>query len=1044
MPESQPDLFRSPALLVLKASAGSGKTYALVRHYLRLCFSGRSPSYYRHILAITFTNAAAAEMKERVINRLHEIATSPHETLSKMPLAMELAAELGIELHELQARAVRILSHMVHHYDLLAITTIDSFTHRIVRSFARELGMDYDFSVELDTSAFLSTLVDRVMECAGEDADLTRYLTGFVAARMEEGKNWRIQNELLDFARVLVEEKSIDPLSRLERTDSSEFQHAVRSILDRKEQMTEELRRQAGVLLDMLQGAGLQSEDFSGGTSRSPIRNIIQWSQGEWKEAGKSLLDVITGQKPWFAARSSAHIRQAFDAIQPDFSQGLDHLMKWMERHLVIRMQLDLLQRNLFSLGLITVLNRMAAEIRQEDNLLLIADFQRRINEVIEGSPAPFIYERIGERFRHVLFDEFQDTSELQWRNFIPLIENNLASANFNLIVGDGKQSIYRWRNGNVEQFVRLPHLTHADDWRQRLFSEAFREGFLNTNRRSARAIVEFNNEMYDALAPLLGSLSAVYRHQRQEPHRELDGYVKVQYIPDKGKSNQEAAVLPEIGQAIREALEDGYALGDIAIISRLNKESSLIASWLLQQGYPVVTRESFLLSQSPLVEWIFHWLGWIANPADAISRVGVVLGFQYAFPHLNSPEPTDFLEPGSRRKARTEDFMDITVPGHDAVFRSHSGAQILVNGILHLTGTAFDVYMEFLSDQLINLEKRRDLLLNEVLSWWAESRDKLCIESSGKVNAIQLTTVHKSKGLQYPVVIYPRFYQKEMESRIWVDPGNLIPQIPSALISLRVGSEKYSGIFPEVDREALANLLDDINVCYVATTRAEDRLYILQTKPSMNRAWEFIWLSWLQLNDQSTERTFGLREPANRQSQPSNENPVVIPARIPDIGQPSLRFRPAAPGESDPRWIGSLIHACLANFTPGLVVSESVRSTCRGLSVRKDDLIMELTHVVQAIVNDPACAVLFSSEWKVYPEHEIIGAGGERVRPDRLMKGPDGWMVVDFKTGLAREEHRTQVAGYMNQVMSATGLPCSGFLLYTSDHRLEEVAVAF
>ncbi len=1041
---------RSKAFLVLKASAGSGKTYALVKNYLQLCLAQKSASYYRHILAITFTNAAAAEMKERVIGWLHHLAVSKPAELENDHRALDLTSALDIPIHELQARAASVLSHMVHHYDLLAITTIDSFTHRIVRSFARELGMDYDFSVELDTNAFLTRLVDRVMEMAGEDPLLTRYLADFVKSRLDEGGNWRIQRELHAFSKTLVEERSVLPLRSLERVSPDQIQQAARQLNHTRRELSEELQQRAKQILELISGADLASEDFSGGASRSPVRTIALWAGGEWKDATKTLRQMAASESPWLPAKAASDKKNAMDVIQSQLCELTASLIEWIDEHETILGQLNHLSRDLYSLGLITALNHLAEEIRNEENILLIADFQRRINEVISDSPAPFIYERIGERFRHVLFDEFQDTSELQWENFIPLIENNLGSANINLVVGDGKQAIYRWRNGKVEQFVNLPALPASQSipWRQELFNDSFEEQFLDTNRRSASSIVKFNNEMYGLLARTPGMIADVYRHHEQHPFRKREGYVKCTFAGGGRKEVLGPVVLNEVENAIRECLEDGYTPGDIAILTRKGKqESGMIAEWLTGKGYQVITKESFRLAQSPLIQWLFHWFAWCSEPTAKVNRVEVVVKFRPAFPHLSIPDESEYLEPLESRRARTEDFLDAVIPSYQEVFATAMSAFEMVLRILNLTATSRDVYIEFLLDQLVALDRRKDMPVHEIVKWWEEARGKLYIESSGKANAIRLMTIHKAKGLQFPVVIYPRFRSKEMPSTVWVEPGELLPDVPAALVTALAGTEKNARLFPEIKHEAEANRLDDINVAYVATTRAEERLYMILTQPASAQSWDNVWIDHLGLSEANTEQAFGIRELKSSDSPSYSEAGRVLKSSVPSVGSPSLRLRPDVDptrhaGEN-PRWVGQLVHACLADWVPGSSIHEAVQRVCARDGASDTALISEIVDKMSAVLNHPEWSFLFESGEKALTEQEIILPDGSSLRPDRIVKRSNGYLVVDFKTGAPRKEHHRQIRSYMNRISEVTNAPCDGYILYTSEMRLETAAMS-
>lgn len=1036
----------SKPFLVLKASAGSGKTYALVRHYLMLCLRSASASYYRQILAITFTNAAAAEMKHRVISRLQEFSESTSDELRANSLFNELRTGIGIESHELQTRASRVLSHMVHNYDLLSISTIDSFTHRLVRSFARELGIDRDFTVEIDSGAFLSEVVDRVLGEAGKDPQLTACLVEFVRSRFEDGENWRIASELLSFSKLLVSESGAPHVRLLSEIDPNDLMALRKQLKIRLNELQLKLTQIGAKLLGILSAAGIGAEELKG-ASRGPANTIRNWADGGQKEPTLTIEKLARGEDDWIAAKASPELKSKIGAVEAELTAGLSEAISWFDHEAVECKRMELLSRNLYSMALIRYLSSMADELRTEQNIVLIADFQHRIAEVVADSPAPFIFEKIGERYRHVLFDEFQDTSTLQWFNFLPLIENSLSTGNFNLIVGDGKQAIYRWRNGNVEQFVHLPLLpaSHQDPFRQALFSDAYEAQVLRTNRRSARQIISFNNKVFRHLAPLLNEHSDVYADLEQEFSRELDGYVRINTIAGKSQSERWPAILEHINGAIEECLEDGYALGDIAILTRKgNGESSVIAEYLGKNNVPVVTRETYLLAHSPLVRWIFDWLGYLDVPSQPYYRTELIVSFQAAFPERDDVGPERFLDTQRRGQARTEDFLEKMWPGYSGRFSRALPAHQLVQELLHFAGIRPNVYLEFLMDQLVQLDRRKGLPLQEIVKWWNESKSSLYIESSDQPNAVKVMTVHKSKGLQFPVVIYPRRLSGSKEQSMWVNPGDLMPDVPTALVSTKMGSDPKGAVFPEMSKEMGDLLLDDLNVFYVANTRAEDRLYLIQEVTKEPGGFEGAYLSLLGMDEATTEQSFGTREPLRIQRVETKDDLTVIDEHPLNHSKPELRFHaPVSLDESEdesPRWFGELMHACLALIDSRNDIDAAILRVLKKEGLSHTDWSVRLKEALTNVVGNDQFKFLFDGTTTALNEREIILPDGHVLRPDRMLRTHSGWMVVDFKTGLPKVSHHDQVKGYMTQIESVSGAPVKGFLLYTNTLELVEV----
>ena len=1039
----------SKPFLVLKASAGSGKTYALVRHYLALCLGSSSASYYRQILAITFTNAAAAEMKERVISRLKEFSETPSETLPNNTLFTELCRETGAEPLELKARASRVLSHMVHHYDLLSISTIDSFTHRLVRSFARELGIDRDFTVEIDSGAFLGEVVDRVLGEAGRDDQLTASLVDFVKSRFEEGKNWRVASELFSFSKLLVSESGAPHVRLLADTDPNELIALRKQLRVRLTELQSKLKEIGRKLMEILSSAGIAPDELKGGASKGPANTIRNWAEGAQKVPTLTIERLARGEDDWITmSKASADLKSRITSVEHLLTVALAEAVSWFKQEAVECDRIELLSRNLYSMALIKYLSRMADELRTEQNIILIADFQHRIAEVVSDSPAPFIFEKIGERYRHVLFDEFQDTSTLQWHNFLPLIENSLSNGNFNLIVGDGKQAIYRWRNGNVEQFVHLPQLpaSHQDPFRQSLFSEAFEAQVLQTNRRSAQQVITFNNKVFRHLAPLLNAHADVYADLEQEFSREMEGYVQVKTVSGKTQGDRWPLILDHISAMIQESVDDGYTLGDIAILTRKgNGESSVIAEHLGKINIPVITRETYLLAHSPLVRWLFAWLGYLDTPSQPFYRTELIVSFTAAFPERGEVRAESFLDNQRKGKARTEDFLEQMFPGYFGRFSRALPAHQLIQELLHFAEVRPDVYLEFLMDQLIQLDRRKGLPLHEIIRWWDESKGTLYIESSDQPNAVKVMTIHKSKGLQFPVVIYPRRLSGSKEQSIWVDPGDLLPGVPTALVSTKVGADPDDAPFPEVAKEMEDMLLDDLNVFYVANTRAEDRLYLIQEVAKEPSGFDGAYLSMLGMSDSLTERSLGLRERRADSDSIIKDELTLIEEKPLNISQPELRFHaPASLDEFEdesPRWFGELMHACLALVNSERDIEAAVRNVLRKEGLPQAEWSARLSETLANVVRNDKFKFLFEESATALNEREIILPDGHVLRPDRMLRAEDGWLVVDFKTGLPKVSHHDQVKGYMTQIESVSGAPVKGFLLYTNSLELVEVS---
>jgi len=1031
-------------LLVMRASAGSGKTFALVKQYLLLCLGRPQPAYYRHILAITFTNAAAAEMKERIISRLREFSELKPAGFQSNALAVEICESLEIPAEELCRRSEAVLSHMLHHYDLLAVSTIDSFTHRIVRAFARELGLDRDFSVEMDTNGFLDEVVDRLLEQSGADLDLAEYLTAFVVARLEEGRDWRIKNEVRGFSEMILKEESIKHLAEIGNLKPGEIREAIATLRNVLREMKSTLSVFAGKILEVVDNAGIKDEELSGGAARNPMRRArSSWLNGDFEDPTDTMREMCVGSKSWLPKSAPVELKERVAEIEAALAETMSDAISYIDKTSREYTRMCMLVRGSYALGLAAALSKEADELRDERNIALISDFHRRINEVVNDSPTPFLYEKIGERFHHILFDEFQDTSALQWSNFIPLIENNLASGHLNFIVGDGKQAIYRWRNGKVEQFIQLPVLPEeaASSWRQQLFANSYQKAVLDVNRRSAKEIITFNNTLYRTIAPRLGKWRNVYDDLNQLPSRKEEGYVKVSVINEgKKKSERIEPILNEILKNIEECRKDNYRYSDIAILTRKGKgEGAIVAAWLHEQGIPVVTKETFRLSNSPLVRWVFSFLGYINEPTQPRFRAEIIITAREAFPHLPQPMPeTFFVSNGRYLDYRTEDFLREFLPGIVHEVKACRSVREMIIALFQTAHVSHDVYTEFLLDQLTAAESKYGTGIHAVLEWWKARGDQLYIQSGDIGDAIQIMTIHKSKGLQFPVVIYPRFSSRARQQSVWVNPSGTIPQLTSALVTAMPSPGKPDYPFDELEEEAGQQILDDVNVCYVATTRPEDRLYFILEKPGPN-AWESLFLNELNMGDQ-TECSFGLKEMRNNPLAEVKHEPPASPERFSRNTSWKIAAGQPLPDPDNPRWMGQLIHACLAAITNDQSARETVQRVASAEGIRKEITLNQLWSKVSDILQWPSFKSIFEEAEIVCTERDLILPDGRTIRPDRMIRRGKEWIVVDFKTGKPKPEHKTQVQRYMEVLKEIEEVNVRGWIAYTESGFVEVI----
>jgi ATP-dependent exoDNAse (exonuclease V) beta subunit len=1025
---------------VVRASAGSGKTYSLVKEFLLLALKNKSADYYKHILAITFTNAAAAEMKERVIQRLRELSENVHPENS---LVQELVQTLGISPEELQARCRAAYRHILHNYSQLSIQTIDGFTHKLIRSFARELKLSQDFHVELDTDAFIEMLADKCLDNIGNDADITRYLEHFALENLEEGSSWNIRQQLITFSRELLKEDALEAMGKLSSYTLEDFTKVRNKLYAKIKGYESSLKQLAEQAIALFRNNGLQPWDLAYGKSGGMMQ-LVKLTNDIYDQPLKRFVEMASGGA-WYSKSARPELKAAIDAVRPEVEPLLHEILEKFgaEEYGAYQLQ-QLVLSNIYVIGLLNRLNELSKQIKEENNLLLISDFHLLVNEVVRESPAPFIYERIGNRYKHILIDEFQDTSTLQWSNAVPLIQNALGEDNMSLLVGDAKQSIYRWRGGRVEQFVDLPSVNIKTAFRSdnSLFTHHFKEEILEKNFRSARTIIEFNNRFYDALAPALGDKQKVYLRQAQQSVKPHIGYVRIDKVEGKSVKERWPITAELILQHVKECMADGYKPSDIAILTRRGEsEGGKIAQLLSENGLEVVTQGSFLLQNSPAVRVVMSYLNYYSDPQKQFAAIDLIQSLSIIQPHINVEQfVQEYMPKEKKAKLDLFGYLNLHFP---STSDKPASTYALAKHVIDRFGLTLDNYLECLLDHIRERTLGHGKSLPTFLEWWNTKRDSIYVASSAGDNAIRIMTVHKSKGLQFPVVIYPRFNAKEQSKHLWIETDETEIGLPTALVTMskmvELGEEGEVKMPQEFYEETSKTRLDDLNLCYVATTRAEDRLYMVmeQSETWLSKQIDNVLNTDFQEVHKETNWEMGEREQVQRPSQ--NEQMQLI---HPPSGKPrQLKIRATRIGEdySDEIIQGNLIHQTLAEVRTKDTLSQAVQRIASLYQLEREKT-QQLEQEVFQIIEHPQFARWFRNETQTMAERDIATSDGKVIRPDRVVIYPDSIEVIDFKTGKAFEHHEQQVKEYIRYLKELYSLPVKGFLLYTNDRQTIEV----
>jgi ATP-dependent exoDNAse (exonuclease V) beta subunit len=647
--------------VLYRSSAGSGKTYTLVKEYLKIVL--QYPGNFKNILAVTFTNKAAGEMKDRVVRALRNLAEGKDPELAAILCReMEKSAPLTFNIKE---RSSQILTHILHHYSDFAIMTIDSFIHKVIKAFALELDLPLNFSIVLNYERLESYVIEKLLAMIGRETFVTETILKFVFSRVYEEKSWNIENDIRRFEKEILNEKNTDWVRGIAALESIDFYRMIEHLDILRGGFIKKLNELGGKATGMIREAGLSIEDFAYKERGAAgfFHKCAGLRDGDIKKFTMSsrFLDGA-----WLTKSAPAGIKNTVENL---LTGGLADLhaaiIAHYEQNRTLALTAAFTADNIYLAAIINRIHMLINEFKEINGVIPISEFNVRVYEIIKKSPVPFIYSIIGEKYNHYLIDEFQDTSRLQWENLFPLIENSLAYNFFNMAVGDGKQSIYRWRGGDVEIM--------EEDIAARIHPDHLAVEPLENNYRSCKNVVEFNNRFFERIGNFYKNvafaagkdeknkkenrlLEGIYGDPAQNPIRQKGGFISLQFIEqlesEAGNSIETPAeiVLTKVKEIIAGSRDRGYDYSDIALLVRENKEGQAVAESLLESGVPVVSPDSLILSKVPLIRFLIDILVYLNNPADKIAEAVIIY-----FLGLNQTRSgLDAAEIGSRFAART------------------------------------------------------------------------------------------------------------------------------------------------------------------------------------------------------------------------------------------------------------------------------------------------------------------------------------------------------------------------------------------------------
>lgn len=1012
----------SPSTLTLfSASAGSGKTHKLVETYLLLCLSSTNPGHYFQILAITFTRKATGEMKERIVESLIAwVEGEPHGASEIMKKS--IIEELEISEEEFLKRSRKMLEHLLHHYGYFSVTTIDAFTHRIIRQFSRDLELPAGFDLETEEDLLTSDAVDLVLEDYGKDEWLSKLLKMFAEYRTDEREStWFIRNLLLGDAKNLLKYSGDDRFETLGNWIHKDLFKRLQTLKVEEQKCNEYLVKTSQEALASLDASGVLRSDFSSGTLPNFFENVIKYVNGDKAPEVKiTLRRLLNGEADYYPKRVKEDKRPLINTEGDKLIKLVEPIMKVVRRKQLLRQ----IRGQYFSIALLSEINNKLKKLKEERNIVLMKELGALISKELREQPSAYIFERLGERYHQLFIDEFQDTSQEQWYNLQPFVEEIVASTGQVLLVGDAKQAIYRWRGGDVQQFM--------DIYQSALDGQSGYEKMeLQDNYRSLPEIVNFNNEFFALCAEEIlqePTHSNLYKAGNQNPKASGgQGYVEIQRF--EGSKNKDFC--PDHDQHIidlikRLTLEEGYDPGDIAILYRSKKEATRLFPLLANEGFQVASEQGQQLESSIQVVFLINLLKLVLDPLDAEAKQELIHYFLLS----NDLSSSQALELGKAINDSSpwlplkEFYPDLEPP--DLSLGSY---ELLLHWIrvFKLNGDSDNYLWSFLADT-ISRGPKESTDPADLLKWWNDRGSKKTVEQAERKEAIKMMTIHKSKGLQFPVVIVPncRWGISELtEKFIWssTPEGEF-----GGIESFPFASKKWEGIGGELEEQweiaTRDTVLDNLNLLYVAFTRPKERLYILTGRPSKKESKNIgAWMQkFFDSQGASGESTinFGLIENPIRKKESTD-------ASADEISLSSRNWQKdiqlvVRPQFSEEQKFGKDFHEAASRCQ----TFEDWKALQKNKPHWKET-IDTLLHQLQG----EEYSIFFSGLTEMN-ERSITSSEGKTLRPDRIVIDSEGKIhILDYKTGVEKEEHQSQIREYQTVYEEAGYQVGSSKLLY-------------
>ena len=1065
----------SKPLTVYKASAGSGKTFTLATEYIKLVV--QDPQCYRNILAVTFTNKATEEMKMRILSQLYGIWKRLPDSDKYKKVIRE---KTGLSDTVVSERAGMALGYLLHNYNYFRVETIDTFFQGVLRNLARELDLTANLRIGLNDSQVEELAVDQLIEDLHTTDILLQWLLKYIMDNISDDKSWNVIGQIKAFGKTIFHDnyKNVSNTLRQKMEEPGFFDRYTARLKELRQSAEERMKGFAQDFFDTIASEGLMIDDFSYGKS-GICGFFLKLQDGVFDESsvGKRVIDSMGDPEKWC---KKTHPRKELIYSLADSSLGQILRMAFEERprQWKIYQSADITLRHLSQLRLLGSIEKKVRELNESANRFLLSDTQQLLHALIDGSDTPFIFEKIGSQLQHVMIDEFQDTSTVQWQNFKVLLSETMSQEDAeNLIVGDVKQSIYRWRSGDWRLLndiqAQFPDPEAQLDIRT-----------LSTNYRSQRNIIEFNNLFFSIAAqleylalqddPEATALQRAYADVEQTVPDKLEenGLIHIQLLPSE---DYQENTLMQIADIVCDLRDKGIKPSEMAILVRSNASIPLIADYFTKHlpDIRIVSDEAFRLDASVAVNLLVEALHLITHPDDSLAKADIAKLYQcYVLESqttdnelLLSTNPLDELLPEAYIN-HFEELLNLSL--YELTERLYT-----IFGLNRLKGQS--AYLCAFYDQLISFTTENSTGIDAFVTEWEEN---LCAKTiqSDEIDGIRLISIHKSKGLEFDHVIIPFCdwqLEKSQGNILWCQPDeapfNELPIIP-----IDYNQKQMMGTIYEDDyrHEHLQNTVDNLNLLYVAFTRASQSLFVIgkrhaknsrsvlieQVLPLVSEKKPTAILSGIENENEPLVFSFGSlivrtaedTSCTNLSPNPFLQQTTTIGIDIDTFDNPvsfrqSNRSKDFITQQRQYIQTGSILHQIFSTIRTTADIDVALkRLQLEGILYDEQITAEKISSMLRKRLQNPRVADWFSDRWTLFNECTILTVeDGEVIerRPDRVMTDGNEWVVVDFKFGSPKDEYHDQVRQYMQLLADMGHSNIKGFLWFVYSNKITEVS---